>query len=152
MCIRDSLYTLLMGIESILLFQIVINVYLLGVIIMTQFITYPTFLIIDKNSFNKYHRKYVNIISIIVAPAMVLEITSLIVLVYLSKDFLLVKSLILLLCIWLTTFIIMVPSHNILSRKNDSNEIKKLINTNWVRTSLWSVKLIVMLFIYYEKI
>tara|TARA_Y100000816_G_scaffold288488_1_gene273149 strand:+ start:1332 stop:1757 length:426 start_codon:yes stop_codon:yes gene_type:complete len=141
-----------MGIESILLFQIVINVYLLGVIIMTQFITYPTFLIIDKNSFNKYHRKYVNIISIIVAPAMVLEITSLIVLVYLSKDFLLVKSLILLLCIWLTTFIIMVPSHNILSRKNDSKEIKKLININWVRTFLWSVKLIVMLFIYYEKI
>ena len=119
---------------------------------MTQFITYPTFLIIDKNSFNKYHRKYVNIISIIVAPAMVLEITSLIVLVYLSKDFLLVKSLILLLCIWLTTFIIMVPSHNILSRKNDSKEIKKLININWVRTFLWSVKLIVMLFIYYEKI
>tara|TARA_B100000530_G_scaffold336575_1_gene291735 strand:+ start:4078 stop:4503 length:426 start_codon:yes stop_codon:yes gene_type:complete len=141
-----------MGIESILLFQIVINVYLLGVIIMTQFITYPTFLIIDKNSFNKYHRKYVNIISIIVAPAMVLEIISLIVLVYLSKDFLLVKSLILLLCIWLTTFIIMVPSHNILSRKNDSKEIKKLININWVRTFLWSVKLIVMLFIYYEKI
>ena len=141
-----------MGIESILLFQIVINVYLLGVIIMTQFITYPTFLIIDKNSFNKYHRKYVNIISIIVAPAMILEISSLIVLVYLSKDFLLVKSLILLLCIWLTTFIIMVPSHNILSRKNDSKEIKKLININWVRTFLWSVKLIVMLFIYYEKI
>ena len=141
-----------MGIESILLFQIVINVYLLGVIIMTQFITYPTFLIIDKNSFNKYHRKYVNIISIIVAPAMVLEITSLIVLVYLSKDFLLVKSLILLLCIWLTTFIIMVPSHNILSRKKDSKEIKKLININWVRTFLWSVKLIVMLIIYYEKI
>tara|TARA_B100000945_G_C20117311_1_gene473159 strand:+ start:43 stop:468 length:426 start_codon:yes stop_codon:yes gene_type:complete len=141
-----------MGIESILLFQIVINVYLLGVIIMTQFITYPTFLIIDKNSFNKYHRKYVNIISIIVAPAMILEISSLIILVYLSKDFLLVKSLILLLCIWLTTFIIMVPSHNILSRKNDSKEIKKLININWVRTFLWSVKLIVMLFIYYEKI
>ena len=141
-----------MGIESILLFQIVINVYLLGVIIMTQFITYPTFLIIDKNSFNKYHRKYVNIISIIVAPAMVLEIISLIVLVYLSKDFLLVKSLILLLCIWLTTFIIMVPSHNILSRKKDSKEIKKLININWVRTFLWSVKLIVMLIIYYEKI
>ena len=125
-----------MGIESILLFQIVINVYLLGVIIMTQFITYPTFLIIDKNSFNKYHRKYVNIISIIVAPAMVLEIISLIVLLF----------------IWLTTFIIMVPSHNILSRKNDSKEIKKLININWVRTFLWSVKLIVMLFIYYEKI
>ena len=141
-----------MGIESILSFQIIINVYLLGVIIMTQFITYPTFLIIDKNSFNKYHRKYVNIISIIVAPAMVLEIISLIVLVYLSKDFLLVKSLILLLCIWLTTFIIMVPSHNILSRKNDSKEIKKLININWVRTFLWSVKLIVMLIIYYEKI
>ena len=141
-----------MGIESILLFQIVINVYLLGVIIMTQFITYPTFLIIDKNSFNKYHRKYVNIISSIVAPAMILEISSLILLVYLSKDFLLVKSLILLLCIWLTTFIIMVPSHNILSRKNDSKEIKKLININWVRTFLWSVKLIVMLFIYYEKI
>ena len=119
---------------------------------MTQFITYPTFLIIDKNSFNKYHRKYVNIISIIVAPAMVLEIISLIVLVYLSKDFLLVKSLILLLCIWLTTFIIMVPSHNILSRKKDSKEIKKLININWVRTFLWSVKLIVMLIIYYEKI
>ena len=30
-------------------------------------------------------------------------------------------------------------------------EIKSLINYNWIRTILWSFKLLVIIFLYYEK-
>ena len=134
-----------------LLLQILSNSYLCAVILITQFITYPSFLESDRTKFISYHRKYVKIISFIVAPVMIVEIFTLSMLVYLLKDFLLIKSLILLLCIWLTTFIMIVPLHNNLSIKFNQNEVTKLISYNWVRTFLWLFKLIVILFISYEK-
>tara|TARA_B100001057_G_C22570800_1_gene841096 strand:+ start:154 stop:297 length:144 start_codon:yes stop_codon:yes gene_type:complete len=45
----------------------------------------------------------------------------------------------------------MVPTHNNLSVKFDEEEIKKLINYNWIRTFLWFLKLVVIFFILYEK-
>jgi len=134
-----------------LLFQLVSNSYLCAVILITQFVTYPSFLQADTQKFISYHRKYVNIISFIVAPVMLIELITLSVLVYMTNDFLLIKSLILLICIWLTTFIMMVPTHNNLSLKFDEGEIKKLINYNWIRTFLWFLKLVVIFFILYEK-
>ena len=118
---------------------------------MTQFITYPTFLDIDKDKFSDYHRKYVNNISFIVAPVMLIELLTLSLIAYFSTDFLIIKSLFLLLVIWLTTFFIMIPSHNRISKSFNLKEIKSLINYNWVRTILWSFKLFIIIFLYYEK-
>tara|TARA_S200000501_G_scaffold237459_1_gene222593 strand:- start:197 stop:556 length:360 start_codon:yes stop_codon:yes gene_type:complete len=118
---------------------------------MTQFITYPTFLDIDKDKFSEYHQKYVNKISFIVAPVMLIELLTLFIIAYLSSDFLIVKTLILLLVIWMTTFFIMIPSHNRISKSFNKKEIINLINYNWVRTILWSFKLLVIIFLYYEK-
>ena len=118
---------------------------------MTQFITYPTFLHIDKDKFSEYHRKYVNNISFIVAPVMLIELLTLSLIAYFSSEFLIIKSLFLLLVIWLTTFFIMIPSHNRISKSFNKKEIKSLINYNWVRTILWSFKLLVIIFLYYEK-
>ena len=118
---------------------------------MTQFITYPTFLHIDKDKFSEYHRKYVNNISFIVAPVMLIELLTLSLIAYFSSEFLIIKSLILLLVIWLTTFFIMIPSHNRISKSFNKKEIISLINYNWVRTILWSFKLLVIIFLFYEK-
>ena len=140
-----------MEIDTLYFIQIVCNSYLVSLVFMTQFITYPTFLHIDKDKFSEYHRKYVNNISFIVAPVMLIELLTLLLIAYFSKDFLIIKSLILLLVIWLTTFFIMIPSHNRISKAFNIKEIKSLINYNWIRTILWSFKLLVIIFLYYEK-
>ena len=140
-----------MEIDTLYFIQIVCNSYLVSLVFMTQFITYPTFLHIDKDKFSEYHRKYVNNISFIVAPVMLIELLTLLLIAYFSKDFLIIKSLILLLVIWLTTFFIMIPSHNKISKSFNKKEINRLINYNWIRTILWSFKLLVIIFLYYEK-
>ena len=115
-----------MEIDTLYFIQIVCNSYLVSLVFMTQFITYPTFLHIDKDKFSEYHRKYVNNISFIVAPVMLIELLTLLLIAYFSKDFLIIKSLILLLVIWLTTFFIMIPSHNKISKAFNK---KKLIGS-----------------------
>ena len=140
-----------MEIDTLYFIQIVCNSYLVSLVFMTQFITYPTFLHIDKDKFSEYHRKYVNNISFIVAPVMLIELLTLLLIAYFSKDFLIIKSLILLLVIWLTTFFIMIPSHNRISKSFNIKEINRLINYNWVRTILWSFKLLLIIFLYCEK-
>ncbi len=140
-----------MEIDTLYFIQIVCNSYLVSLVFMTQFITYPTFLHIDKDKFSEYHRKYVNNISFIVAPVMLIELLTLFLIAYFSKDFLIIKSLILLLVIWLTTFFIMIPSHNRISKSFNKKEIISLINYNWVRTILWSFKLLLIIFLYFEK-
>ena len=140
-----------MEIDTLYFIQIVCNSYLVSLVLMTQFITYPTFLNIDKDKFSDYHRKYVNNISFIVAPVMLIELSTLSLIAYFSSEFLIIKSLFLLLVIWLTTFFIMIPSHNRISKSFNIKEIKSLINYNWIRTILWSFKLLVIIFLYYEK-
>ena len=140
-----------MEIDTLYFIQIVCNSYLVSLVFMTQFITYPTFLDIDKDKFLEYHQKYVNKISFIVAPVMLIELLTLFLIAYLSSEFLIVKTLILLLVIWLTTFFIMIPSHNRISKSFDKKEIINLINYNWVRTILWSLKLLLIIFLYFEK-
>ena len=140
-----------MEIDTLYFIQIVCNSYLVSLVFMTQFITYPTFLHIDKDKFSEYYRKYVNNISFIVAPVMLIELLTLSLIAYLSSEFLIIKSLFLLLVIWLTTFFIMIPSHNRISKSFNIKEIKSLINYNWIRTILWSFKLLVIIFLYYEK-
>ena len=140
-----------MEIDILYFIQIVCNSYLVSLVIITQFITYPTFLHINKDKFSEYHRKYVNNISFIVAPVMLIELLTLSLIAYFSGEFLIIKSLILLLVIWLTTFFIMIPSHNRISKSFNKKEIISLINYNWVRTILWSFKLLLIIFLYFEK-
>ena len=140
-----------MEIDILYFIQIVCNSYLVSLVIITQFITYPTFLHINKDKFSVYHRKYVNNISFIVAPVMLIELLTLSLIAYFSGEFLIIKSLILLLVIWLTTFFIMIPSHNRISKSFNKKEIISLINYNWVRTILWSFKLLLIIFLYFEK-
>jgi hypothetical protein len=43
--------------------------------------------------------------------------------------------------IWISTYFVQVPIHNLLSHKKDRDLIAKLVQTNWIRTMLWSFKL-----------
>jgi len=69
-------------------------------------------------------------------------------LTYYKSDLFMIKSLLILMTIWLFTFICIVPLHNSLSNKRSVDNINSLINYNWFRTILWTIKLVIILFIY----
>ena len=118
---------------------------------MTQLITYPSFLKIDKNDFVSFHKKYVRNISFIAVPIMILELLTLVYMNVYINNLLFMKSLLVLIVIWLVTFIIIVPIHNQLSKKLEIDKIVSLIRYNWIRTVLWSSKIFIILYIFYEE-
>ncbi len=134
--------------NNFFLIQIITNSILIGILIITQIISYPSLSSIDKSYFEKYHKNYVNKISYVVIPFMLIELFSLLYLTYYKSDLFMIKSLLILMTIWLFTFICIVPLHNSLSNKRSVDNINSLINYNWFRTILWTIKLVIILFIY----
>ena len=127
-------------------FEIIINSILVGIILTTQFVSYPLFLTVNQNQFKIYHDFYTKSISYVVVPFMLLEI--------LINAFNLLNindvyplyfvSTFLLLFIWLSTILIQVPLHNSINLDYDTVQIKQLINSNWIRTILWISKLLIL--------
>jgi hypothetical protein len=54
-------------------------------------------------------------------------------------------NLLIVVLIWCSTFFIQVPIHSILSEKKDKKLIEKLVNTNWIRTFLWSMRMLLII-------
>ncbi len=120
--------------------------FLTGVIWTIQIVHYPSFHYIDKLSFVNFHHFHERRISIIVMPLMILELISSVALYFndmSNHTFLL--NLIVVGLIWCSTFFIQVPIHNILSQKKDNMMIEKLVRTNWIRTFLWTLKMLLII-------
>ena len=119
---------------------------LTGVIWTIQIVHYPSFHYIDKLSFTNFHNFHERRISIIVMPLMLIELITSIAL-YINNMWSIIFALNLLIVglIWCSTFFVQVPIHNILSEKKDKNLIEKLVNTNWIRTFLWSIRMLLII-------
>ena len=124
------------------LYNIVVNSVLVGIILITQFITYPLFKFIDFD-FKKYHKAYTKRMGYVVAPLMIIELLLVMKITaqHYSNDIIILIS-ILTLIIWLSTFFIQVPVHNSVSKKIAQNQIVFLIKSNYIRTFCWLLKLI----------
>ena len=120
---------------------------MVGVSLITQFVTYPSFKLIKSSSFSEFHKSYTNKMLFIVAPVMILELISslLLVIFYVSDNNTEIGLLITLMLIWFLTFFIIVPIHNKLTLNYNKGLNQKLIKYNGLRTILWIIKL--MLFI-----
>ena len=112
---------------------------------MTQIISYPLLLKLNKNNFYDYYNSYTKRISFIVIPLMTFEVLLTITLNIILNNFYLYASNILLLVIWGSTFFIQVPIHNKLSSSHSNLLVNKLISTNWIRTIAWISKLMTLI-------
>ena len=123
------------------------NLIMVGVSLITQFVTYPSFKLIKSSSFSEFHKSYTNKMLFIVAPVMILELISSLLLVIfdVSDNNIEIGLLIILMLIWFLTFFIIVPIHNKLTINYNKDLNQKLIKYNGLRTILWIIKL--MLFI-----
>ena len=120
---------------------------MVGVSLITHFVTYPSFKLIKSNTFSEFHKSYTKKMLFIVAPVMILELISSLLLVIfdVSDNHTEIGLLITLTLIWLLTFFNIVPIHNKLTVNYNKGLNQKLIKLNGLRTILWILKLILFI-------
>lgn len=124
-------------------FNLIFTWLLVGLIWVIQLVHYPSFEFIATDNFLAFHQHHTRSITMIVMPLMLGELGLAVYLAQQQKWGLIwLVPLILVLGIWLSTFLIQVPIHNQLGVGKDSHLIKRLVQTNWVRTILWTIKAI----------
>ena len=133
------------------IFNLVISSFMVGLIWLIQLVSYPLFSFVNSGDFQKYHSAHVKKIKPLVASAMTLEAgTALILLVFMSDVAvgLLVINTTLLCLIWVSTAFLQIPYHQRLEfPENQIMYTEKLVNTNWIRTILWTSKLIISIWV-----
>ena len=120
---------------------------MVGVSLITHFVTYPSFKLIKSSLFSEFHKSYTNKMLFIVAPVMILELISSLLLVIfdVSVNNTEIGLLISLTLIWFLTFFIIVPIHDKLTVNYNKDLNQKLIKYNGLRTILWIIKLILFI-------
>jgi len=117
---------------------------LMVLIWLVQLIIYPSFLYYQKKDLVRWHTIYTGRLGYVVIPLMlgqlILSILNLI------KHFSIPRctGLILVVIIWLVTFLLFVPLHSTIASNTTNEEtLKKLIQQNWWRTFLWTLVFVI---------
>lgn len=136
-----------MDIRLVLLLHLFTTVFMTGVIWMIQVLHYPLFNMVGRENFSAYEAAHSNLISLIVAPAMLLEL-GFTAWIFFVPPASVPSSLnwlntILLAIIWLSTAFLQVPQHSILSSGFNEKAYQFLVNSNWIRTVAWSARAVI---------
>ena len=119
--------------------------FMTGLIWLVQLVHYPSFNFINNQKNLDFHDFHCKNITLIVAPTMITELGSGVLLYYIYTDnLILLVNIALLLAIWVSTFLLQVKIHDRLSEKFDSLLISKLVKTNWIRTIAWTLRAIIL--------
>ena len=118
--------------------------FLIGLCWIVQRVQYPLMARVGPGDFTAYEQGHVSRIGPVVAPIMLIEAGSgLLLLVFGGEAFrgpAFVAAIALLVLIWLSTFLLQVPLHGRLSTGFDAAALASLVRTNWIRTLAWSVR------------
>lgn len=130
--------------ETLLLVQLVSTWYLVGLCWLVQRVQYPLMAQVGTQAFAGYEQAHVSRITPVVAPPMLLELASaLLVFVWwpeLGRRPEYWGAVALLAVVWASTFFVQVPLHNELVRGFDADVHASLVRTNWIRTLAWSAR------------
>lgn len=135
-----------MLIEIVFWINLFCSCFMTGLIWFVQLVQYPSFGIIDKKDFPDFLAFHNAKTDWIVKPIMSIEFATSGALMWFADPFLSVDSLgfFIVLSIWLSTALFQVPVHYKLEELgNEPKLVSRLVNTNWIRTVLWSIKVLV---------
>ena len=106
---------------------------------LVQLIIYPSFRYMDGQKLLFWHSKYSTRISLVVMPLMLGQL--LITVLQLNEGSVISYIIALLvLMVWILTFLYFVPLHNKISRDRiDDRTLYRLVSLNWWRTVIWTV-------------
>ncbi len=130
-----------MSLETIFLINTFCTFFMTGLIWFVQLVHYPSFHFVNEENFAKFHKHHTVRTGIIVMPVMSVELVTSGVLAWMEGwTTLNAFGFYLVILIWLSTFFLSVPKHNALKHGKVDSLIDGLVNTNWFRTILWSIK------------
>ena len=118
---------------------------MVGVIWVIQLLHYPSFHFINDQKYIEFQHFHMRRISFIVIPVMLIELASALLLSYFFRSSLTIILLAILLGIWGITFIFFTNMHQKLTNGYDPSIVDRLVQINWSRTALWSLRLIILL-------
>ena len=125
--------------------------YLVGLCWLVQRVQYPLMSSVGLEQFARYEAEHVARIGPVVAPLMLIELVTGAILWTLGGEQyrrpLFVASAVLLGLIWVSTFLVQVPLHDVLRHGFDPGAHGSLVRTNWIRTLAWSARGIVLCFL-----
>ena len=121
---------------------------MIGVSLITQFVTYPSFIEIDPKRFKNFHEKYSNTMLYIAGPTMIIEAIASFFLIIESFSYIALLSFFFLILVWILTFFKIVPIHNNISISPNIDSFKRLIQLNLIRTIFWILKFLLLLLIF----
>lgn len=123
-----------------------------GLIWFVQIVHYPLMARVGSDSWIEYERRHQQQTTWVVMPLMLTELTTGLILLpaitpfedlALATPFTISVGLLGL--IWLSTFLLQVPCHAVLSRNFSPRTHRHLVATNWIRTVLWSARSVIVL-------
>ncbi|MGK7397591.1 MAG: hypothetical protein ACNS62_23640 [Candidatus Cyclobacteriaceae bacterium M3_2C_046] len=140
-------------IKIFILINVFSTIFMTGLVWFVQIIHYPLYPKIGSSHFILFEQTHTRLTGRLVAPVMLAELFSSLGLVCFHLPWkiriIFIVTLILLLGIWYATFFIQVPTHKYLCDHFDQQQCGRLVRQNWLRTWLWSIRSLLLLFILY---
>lgn len=136
-----------------LLLYLASSLYMVGLIWFVQIVHYPLFEAV-KDASGEYYRMHAAKTGLVVALPMLVQMGCAIFFALkpgAGNAWMMRGLLVVLAAVWLTTFLLSVPQHTILANGYDAHAVRRLVNTNWIRTVLWSAHAAGLLWIWAER-
>jgi len=129
----------------VFLVHLVATLAMTGAIWIVQAVHYPLFAAVGSDSFARYAAKHQRRITLVVAPLMIVELATAVALVAGMAPpgiplWMPISGLVLVGIVWISTAFVQVPLHRALGDRFDEAVHARLVATNWIRTSAWSVR------------
>lgn len=122
------------------LIRLLLDFGLVVLIWMIQRIVYPGFTHYNTKNLIVWHRVYTSRLSAIVIPLMFGQLGVSIYQVTILTNLYTVTSLVIIILLWITTFLQFVPIHSNISKGMVSETMLiSLVKKNWIRTILWTL-------------
>lgn len=117
-----------------------IDLSLMVLIWMVQVIVYPSFLQVDLQKLQNWHKTYTQRITCFVIPLMFTQVGLWVTFTVQQGSLLTGAAMAMIALCWVSTFALSVPLHDKISKgATDKATLERLVLTNWPRTVLWSL-------------
>ena len=131
------------GMNLCLQLQLIATFAMVGIVWFVQLVQYPLFSSVGSEAWIAYENAYTMRAGWIIAPLLLVELATALLLVIRKpkQRNLFGLNLLLLAIIWSSTFFIQVPLHESLLTAWDSDQWNRLVDSNWLRTIFWSARI-----------
>jgi hypothetical protein len=137
------------GMSFVLMLHALATMAMTGLIWFVQIVHYPLMRRVGAVEFARYERHHMQRTTWVVAPLMLLETSTALILAIVAPAgmirVLAWTGLALLAWIWFSTAFLQVPCHRRLQLGFDEEAVARLVATNWGRTAAWSMRSVLAL-------